>query len=456
MSPITVRYEQAVYGSFPFWDKGYAILAKSPGCREEWLADLRLACQRYGERPPGAADAGGLIALRLPSGPWAIVGPCPQGSDDRGRPGALAFHALFLTGADYRRIGAFPFAFAGQLCGDWSAETGDLPAGSVEVTPAPSTPTPALDPLAARVATALARGRRVAIEAPGPADALAREVWLALPLRRRSRLSLATWTFANGTRHDLAILPRLANVPLDRSYVDPATLSGDTSPTGKRSGSSAVGGRLGWVGLAVVAALAIGDAWRNRPVAPGHPALALAPDRVPAPPAGGPPSRPGSGRGPLSSAEEGKVVAGLIAMAERFSALDPTPTDPGRRAAELMERLRERLVYRDSLLTPSDVSAIAASADPDRARMLAWDAHVRRFLPDRPLPADFADGPLGWQVRVLAWSFHLDPGARPVEEIPHLLSESLGAPVSARPSPLASVYPALADYGRFLRRLPAR
>src|SRR3954466_11732952 len=84
--PHTVRFEQAVYGSFPFWDKGYAILARSPGCRDEWLADLKAACQRYGERPPHAAEAGGLMALRLPSGPWAIIRPSPQGSDDRGRP----------------------------------------------------------------------------------------------------------------------------------------------------------------------------------------------------------------------------------------------------------------------------------------------------------------------------------------------------------------------------------
>ena len=225
MPPVTVRYEQAVYGSFPFWDKGYAILAKSPGCRDEWLADLRAACQRYGEQPQGAADAGGLLALKLPSGPWAIVGPCPQGCDDRGRPGAIAFHALFLSGTDYRRVGAFPFDLAAKFhCHEWTEETTALPSGSIAVDLAPAGPSPATDPMAAQIAIALARGRRVAIEAPGPIDRLAREVWLALPLRRRAKLSLATWTFANGNRHDLAALPRLANIPLDRSYLDPATL----------------------------------------------------------------------------------------------------------------------------------------------------------------------------------------------------------------------------------------
>ena len=38
--------EQAVYGSFPFWRRGYGVLARSAGCRAEWLAELRIVCQR--------------------------------------------------------------------------------------------------------------------------------------------------------------------------------------------------------------------------------------------------------------------------------------------------------------------------------------------------------------------------------------------------------------------------
>ena len=54
----TVRFEQAVYGSFPFWERGYDVLAQSPGCRPDWLAQLCSACRRYGERPRGAAASG--------------------------------------------------------------------------------------------------------------------------------------------------------------------------------------------------------------------------------------------------------------------------------------------------------------------------------------------------------------------------------------------------------------
>ena len=37
-----VRFEQAVYGSFPFRDQGYALLAQSPGCRDGWRRRQRL------------------------------------------------------------------------------------------------------------------------------------------------------------------------------------------------------------------------------------------------------------------------------------------------------------------------------------------------------------------------------------------------------------------------------
>src|SRR5258707_6663213 len=125
--PVAIRYEQAVYGSFAFWDKGYAVLAQSPGCRPEWLAELRAACQRFGERPGGVAAVGGLFALRLASGPWMIVGAGSPGSDDRGRPGALAFHALFVSPRDYRRAGCNPFALARGLPNHQDAPNRQLP-----------------------------------------------------------------------------------------------------------------------------------------------------------------------------------------------------------------------------------------------------------------------------------------------------------------------------------------
>ena len=53
---MRIPFEQAVYGSFPFWNRGYGVLTHSQGCRPEWLAELRNVCQRYGEPPTGAAS----------------------------------------------------------------------------------------------------------------------------------------------------------------------------------------------------------------------------------------------------------------------------------------------------------------------------------------------------------------------------------------------------------------
>ena len=221
---VNARFEQAVYGSFPFWNRGYGVLARSAGCRPEWLAALKAACQRYGERPAGIADADALFAMRIDRGPWMIVGVSPQGCDDAGRPGALAFHALFVGPWTYWRAGADPFAFAGILRRDWSpadldcdpaARPCDHPPGGRRGPDDPTTPV--VDERLAPIVAALAGGRRVAVQSAGPIDALARDVWRALPFRVRRRASVATWAFDNANRFDLVALPKLAGVAREPS-----------------------------------------------------------------------------------------------------------------------------------------------------------------------------------------------------------------------------------------------
>jgi hypothetical protein len=216
---VEVRFEQAVYGSFPFWDRGYAILAHSAGCRPEWLAALKLACQRYGERPVGTAEAGGFFAMRLDRGPWMIVGVTPHGRDDQGRPGALAFHALFVSRWTYWRTGADPFAFAEALGSQWSRADLDatLPLGRRTIRRARFWPTvrqPAVeeDHRLCSIVAALVQGRRVLVKSTEPIATLARAVWQALPMHVRLRASVATWAFDNANRFDLVALPKLAGI----------------------------------------------------------------------------------------------------------------------------------------------------------------------------------------------------------------------------------------------------
>jgi hypothetical protein len=217
---LQVRFEQAVYGSFSFWNRGYSVLARSAGCRPEWLAELRSVCQRYGEPPAGAPEADGLFALPLASGPWMIAGVYPQGYDDQDRPGALAFHALFVGRWAYRWTGADPFAMAGALRREWDPADQDriLPRGCWPIrrvdrsTPLSNPTTADADERLSPIVAALTRRRRVLVQSNEPIDGLARGVWRALPSRVRRRTSFATWAFDNANHFDLVALPKLAGV----------------------------------------------------------------------------------------------------------------------------------------------------------------------------------------------------------------------------------------------------
>ncbi len=216
---VQVQFEQAVYGSFPFWQRGYGVLARSANCRPEWLAALKTACQQYGEPPAGTIESDALFAMPLVRGPWLIVGVSPQGCDDQGRPGALAFHALFVGRWTYAWIGADPFLFADLLRRDWSPADRDaiLPNTPKTIRPASfrRSRRPALsadDERFLPIVEALTQGRRVAVQSVEPIERLARAVWQVLPWSVRMRASVATWVFDNSNRFDLAALPKLAGI----------------------------------------------------------------------------------------------------------------------------------------------------------------------------------------------------------------------------------------------------
>ena len=445
---MDILLEQLVYGSFPFWDRGYDVLARSPGCRDEWAADVLSACRRFGEAPSGVTPSSALFSLPLPSGPRAVVGVEPQGVDDRGRPGALAFHALLIEPRDYRKAGSNPFAFAGALRRDWSAETA---LGAVFWTIEGMPPSSATDPRTRWIAEVLPKGRRVALESATPIDALAREVWPSLPESTRRKASVATWAFGNANRFDLVALPRLAGVEFDRSYADPATISEEPDPAGS-GGLEDPGAReqtpvkrrsrvprpAPWAGaVAMLAGLVgVGLAWRagDHPPSPGLPTDLRSAN----------PIRPE----PLSPESRARIVAGLEALADRFEV--GGSNDPG----DLMARISEQAHYRGPTLTPAELTRLAAEVDPDRVRALAWHERIKTtFDDDRPLPGDFARLSLARQLEQLARSFHIDPSTSP-EATPAALLEALSRAGPIRPTPLAARYPALSDYARFLGRLP--
>ena len=400
------------------------------------------ACRRFGQPPSGEAARPGFFAVGLPGGSWAVVGVAPQGADDRGRPGALAFHALIVAPRDYRRAGADPFAFAGAHRGAWDADTpATLPTVRWPVAVAVPAVLPPLDPRGRRVVAALKGRRRVALEAPGPIDDLARAVWAHLPVGVRRRASVATWAFSNENRFDLVAFPRLAGIALEPIYLAPASLDAPEPVPAPRQGRARAVNTPGavpvaWAGMAAVVAVALawsaGKGWFDR-----RPAVEPPPPEVVA-------------EAPSSPAAAPRLRAGLDALADRFAAFDVGPsTDP----ATLLTRLADGLHYHGRVLTPAQRAEIARDPDPDKARALLWDDEIRRFLDDQPWPGAFATLPVEQQLHAVARSFHLDP-IPPADQIPEALIRALARPGAVRPTPLAARFPPLSEYARFLGRLP--
>jgi hypothetical protein len=460
-----------VYGSFPFWDRGYDILARSPGCRPEWLDAFRLACQRFGERPRDVGEAGGLFARRIERGPWMVVGVGTSGADDRGRPGALAFHALFVSPRDYRRIGGTPFGLADFHRRDWGPHPESLDDLTISVEVSASSDLP-ISGRAWRISEALGRGRRVAVESPGPIDDLAREVWAALSPKVRGRLSIATWAFGNANRFDLVAVPRLSGADVDEYYLDETGLDAPAesspppvAPTTKEprfpaSKSWGLARRplllmAGVVVLLVTAVALRGSNPQNWVPAAEPVGEAAGPTPRLAIPE--PPNPAGYRDEPIDPDLRSRVVADLVEMAERFGAVDPGELADVADPVGVMTRISERIRYRGPVLSPEGLDALRSGTAPGRARALAWDAHVRLFVPDRPLPSGFSRGPLRWQLDTLAWSFHMepDPGLATVE-VPHALAHALAFEGSESANPLEARFPVLGDYRRFLAGLPAR
>ncbi len=116
--------EQAIYGGQG--TGGYQFLARSPGFRDEWLADAQQLCTGFGERPAGVACPLCTFARPLGSSHVAVVQAADQGIDDTGRPGILAFRLLILPTTLYRDLGGDPFFIADTYPPPWQAR-GSLP-----------------------------------------------------------------------------------------------------------------------------------------------------------------------------------------------------------------------------------------------------------------------------------------------------------------------------------------
>lgn len=213
--PLTIECEQAIYGSFPFWDKGYALLAASEGCQKSWIDDFIRLCRSLGQ-PPGEASPefdSLIFASPVASGRWVIALGSAQGCDDRGRPGAWAFHALFLSNADYRRAGASPFVFETYLNRKFQK---DMSISNIDVElSSGKNRDMKLNRLIINtvILNRLKKFRKIRIIDENTSINHFREFWCHLPEKTRISRSTTTMSFRHNTDFDIAVIKPAAWPP---------------------------------------------------------------------------------------------------------------------------------------------------------------------------------------------------------------------------------------------------
>ena len=323
-----------------------------------------------------------------------VVGVFPQGYDDQGRPGALAFHGLFVTWWTYWRAGLNPFVFAPALRSEWNEADQDaiLPPRTL-ILPGRQVARANVEWFDDRVETIVAilrRRRRVVVPSAEPIDDLARAVWTKLPGSVRRRASVATWAFCNDNLFDLVAVPRMAGIISDPSEIvlDAPVEDGHANKAGVIEGPEKRGEprqqkRLGGflvllVGLTVLSA---GLAWWRFPRS--EPLDRLATADQPQPRGEGAERQPTQEGSPpakrmeraLGSEERRRLNEAIVDLVEQFGPLDSEASIPGAAAGrpwpeieetqpiQLMIRLAERLRYHGRSLSAEDLDGLRGSAE---------------------------------------------------------------------------------------------
>jgi hypothetical protein len=220
-----MHIEQAIYGGQDAG--GYHFLARSAGFLDAWLADAERLCTGFGERPAGVKCPLAVFARPLGKKHVAVVQVADQGSDDTGRPGALAFRLLVLPARFYSDLGADPFWIAEQLPPPWRAR------GELEVLEWTSGPQPrrttddlrrVLDVAPERTqmllggVQVLIDGGRLVFVRNQPDGKLVSDLWALLPVSSRVGIWPASFAFGNAHHFHVAVVPQ-ADGPTFEAYV---------------------------------------------------------------------------------------------------------------------------------------------------------------------------------------------------------------------------------------------
>lgn len=209
----SLSIEQALYGNPDVG--GYRFLARSPGFGDEWQAEAERLCAGFGNRPAGAVCPRCVFAQPFGDRQVAVVQAADQGSDDTGRPGALAFYLLILPRRAYEEQASDPFLVADRFPPCWDAR-GELPPLEWRLEPPPRRTVEHVQQVLKSRNSAtllggaqiLVDGGRLVFERPAPDNEVLRDLWSLLPISTRCLLWPASFVFDNSLGFDVLAVPR--------------------------------------------------------------------------------------------------------------------------------------------------------------------------------------------------------------------------------------------------------
>lgn len=244
-SPVNLRVDHLVYGSFADKRIGYHVRVKTAGINDAITDAVVHVCDQWGEIVDPSFQHS-LQAVPLDPRKTGGAGPLHAvdlvtnlGVDSSGRRGAQMHHVLVLSPEEFRLIAADPFLLAssGALMFRWPGQVASEPA-EISVPPVARTQIEMLglagpEGLAAslRVAARLLDGQTclfwVEEEEKRMRHAF-RLAWMMLPVRFRLQLRLASFAFLNRNDYHLAAvysdLAPMAPVDIERPRDDDPAL----------------------------------------------------------------------------------------------------------------------------------------------------------------------------------------------------------------------------------------
>jgi hypothetical protein len=211
LSKSLIVLEQCLYRSERLG--GFRLEGRSPGFRDEWLAEAQQLCSGFGKPAAQQAFPGSVFARPL-ARRWVCivqVAAVPAGNTSEG----LRFHFLVLGKNDYRFVGGDPFLVARQFPAPWPVR-GDLPSLTWPQPPARRTVEEIQRVLEPRETSAtllggcqaLLDGGHLVLERSAPEPDLVENLWTLLPTSTRSSLWPASYAFGNELGFDVLVVPR--------------------------------------------------------------------------------------------------------------------------------------------------------------------------------------------------------------------------------------------------------